>query len=163
MRANCLPVPARDPAQIGYEAYSLQAGGVSMVSGDPLPVWETLPEEIRECWRASAAAVIRELTVRMVAAQQGSGPPGGHGGRPGMEPIMADTKANPEGGAERDSEGGIPPVEREVPAEDHGQEVPSDEEAARGREPRTGILPARDDDPLAATPGPADEENDGHK
>lgn len=152
--------PDKDPGQIGYEGYARQSGGVSWVTGGQLPEWADLPEKIRDGWRAAAVAVITDLTGRMVAAQQGRAGPGGHGGRPGMEPIMADTKANPEGGAERDSEGGIVPQEREVPPEDHGTEPVSDEEAARAREPRTGILPARDDDPIAATPGPADE-NDG--
>lgn len=151
-----LQLPGPDPGQICYEGYVRQSGGVSMVSGETLPGWPDLAESIRMCWREGALDLLHYLTDRMVAAQQGSGGPGGHGGPPGMEPAMAENKDQE---TQRDADGGIIPQEREVPPEDHGTEPVSDEEAARAREPRTGILPARDDDPIANTPGPADQED----
>jgi hypothetical protein len=81
-----------------------------------------------------------------------------------MEPIMSDAKDKDREeteAAERQPDGTILPEEREVPPEDHGHEGLDDEAAAVGREPRTGILPARDDDPIANTPGPADEGGNG--
>lgn len=39
-----------------YEAYKARAGGVSLVSGDPLPGWDALPERIREAWDAAGVA-----------------------------------------------------------------------------------------------------------
>lgn len=44
--------------QRGYEAYSKAAGGRSLVSGDPLPGWDALPEAIQQAWVAAAAAII---------------------------------------------------------------------------------------------------------
>jgi hypothetical protein len=41
-----------------YKAYSWSAGGVSLVSGDPLPPWDELPPEIQRAWVAAASAVI---------------------------------------------------------------------------------------------------------
>lgn len=71
---------------------------------------------------------------------------------------MADAKDKDREETEHQPDGTILPEEREVAPEDHGHEGLDDETAAVGREPRTGILPARDDDPIANTPGPADQE-----
>lgn len=42
---------------IAYDAYVLAAGGVSLVSGQPLPDWGSLPEAIQAAWEAAATAV----------------------------------------------------------------------------------------------------------
>lgn len=44
--------------QIAYEAYVKKAGGVSLVTGDQLPKWDTLSYAIQECWEAAADAVL---------------------------------------------------------------------------------------------------------
>ena len=41
-----------------YEAYSHHADGRSLVTGDPLPVWLELPEEIRAAWVAAATEAV---------------------------------------------------------------------------------------------------------
>jgi hypothetical protein len=45
------------PGQVAYEAYHDVAGGVSLVSGDPLPAFAELPAAIRRAWEAAAEAV----------------------------------------------------------------------------------------------------------
>lgn len=40
-----------------YEAYSVSAGGKSLVTGDPLPAWDELPAPVRAAWIAAALAV----------------------------------------------------------------------------------------------------------
>lgn len=162
-----LQLPGADPGQLAYDAYVRQAGGVSLVSGEPLPGWLDQEPEIQECWRAAAVAIVNYMAVRIAEAKAGSPGPGGHGGRPGMEPIMSDAKVRDDDRGKDEAEtvhepdGTILPEEREVPPEDHGHEQVDDETATVGREPRTGILPARTDDPIANTPGPADEDGDG--
>lgn len=44
-------------AREAYEAYCSAAGGKSLVTGDPLPSWEMLPEKIQHAWLMSAAWV----------------------------------------------------------------------------------------------------------
>ena len=44
-------------AEVGYTEYVRQAGGVSLVSGQPLPVWEELPDNIKYAWEAAASAM----------------------------------------------------------------------------------------------------------
>jgi len=41
-------------AQRMYEAYWNASGGMSAVTGTPLPEWAECPEKVRECWQASA-------------------------------------------------------------------------------------------------------------
>lgn len=43
--------------QIAYDAYRNHAGGVSLVSGDPLPGWDELPERIQAAWEAAADSI----------------------------------------------------------------------------------------------------------
>jgi hypothetical protein len=45
-------------AQIAYEAYRKQTGGVSLVSGDKLPPFEALRPEIQDAWWAASYAVL---------------------------------------------------------------------------------------------------------
>ena len=42
---------------LAYNAYCDAAGNRSLVSGDPLPLWDDLPWEIRQAWDAAAEAV----------------------------------------------------------------------------------------------------------
>ena len=42
--------------QVLYEAYKAAAGGVSAVTGDPLPTWDQCSPKVRECWAAVARA-----------------------------------------------------------------------------------------------------------
>lgn len=44
--------------QIAYEAYCESTGGVSAVSGAPLPEWDDQSPEIQRAWVRAAAAVI---------------------------------------------------------------------------------------------------------
>lgn len=41
-----------------YLAYRESVGGISAISGDPLPMWEQCPPVVREGWRAAADAVL---------------------------------------------------------------------------------------------------------
>jgi hypothetical protein len=43
--------------KIGYDAYREHSGGVSLVSGEPLPFWDDQSPEIRAAWDAAALAV----------------------------------------------------------------------------------------------------------
>jgi len=43
--------------QTAYEAYCVQSGGVSLVTGVELPPWHELCEEIQQAWIAAASAV----------------------------------------------------------------------------------------------------------
>ena len=43
--------------RIAYNAYVVEAGGVSLVSGAKLPEWEELQAPIRSAWIAAARAV----------------------------------------------------------------------------------------------------------
>lgn len=52
-----------DLAKIAYDAYVKAAGGKSLVSGEPLPAFEDLPQEIQWAWDASSQAVARELSA----------------------------------------------------------------------------------------------------
>lgn len=60
-RSSEYPVSNEAVAQHAYEAYSAQAGGKSLVSGDQLPEWEQLSDEIKQAWHAVAEAVRRHV------------------------------------------------------------------------------------------------------
>lgn len=45
-------------ARIGYMAYREHTGGVSLVSGDPLPIWNDLPLNVQDAWKCAAEAII---------------------------------------------------------------------------------------------------------
>jgi hypothetical protein len=47
--------------QVCYEAYWDQAGGKSLVTGDPLPLWGDQSPEIQAAWEAGAGAVERRF------------------------------------------------------------------------------------------------------
>lgn len=50
-----------DLGAIAYNAYRDTTGGVSLVTGDPLPGWDELPDPIRNAWDAAANAVRETL------------------------------------------------------------------------------------------------------
>jgi hypothetical protein len=45
------------PGQVAYDAYRDVAGGVSLVTGTPLPEFAELTAAIRAAWEAAAEAV----------------------------------------------------------------------------------------------------------
>jgi hypothetical protein len=47
--------------KIAYEAYVKETGGVSPVSGEPLPAWSCLSLEIRKPWEAAGNAVFQTI------------------------------------------------------------------------------------------------------
>lgn len=49
-------------AEIAYEAYRKQSGGVSLVSGQPIPAFEELQDDIKVAWHEAAQAVIAATT-----------------------------------------------------------------------------------------------------
>lgn len=49
----------RTVGQIAYEAYCAQTDWKSLVSGQPLPQWSEVKEEIKLAWEAAAMAVVR--------------------------------------------------------------------------------------------------------
>jgi hypothetical protein len=56
-------------AKIAYEGYRNHTGGVSLVSGSPIPAWEDLPAAIQLVWVQiepwpSAAVVRQSLTTQ---------------------------------------------------------------------------------------------------
>ena len=60
------PATARNTAgRIAYEAYAIQAGGHSLVSGAELPPWDTLPASIAEAWEAAGQAVTDSTVPEM--------------------------------------------------------------------------------------------------
>ena len=44
-------------AKTAYDAYCKFTGGVSLISGEKLPEFEVLRQEIRDAWWAAASAV----------------------------------------------------------------------------------------------------------
>jgi hypothetical protein len=52
--------------QTAYEAYFRQCGGVSLISGAPLPTWENQAKRIQEAWQAAAQAVGARLIHHLV-------------------------------------------------------------------------------------------------
>ena len=47
-----------DYGRIAYEGYFGASDGKSLVSKEPLPPWEELPEDIRLAWTVAAAEVL---------------------------------------------------------------------------------------------------------
>lgn len=43
---------------VAYDAYCAHTGGKSLVTGDKLPDWNDLKQEIRDAWQAAANAVL---------------------------------------------------------------------------------------------------------
>lgn len=56
----------KSKAQIAYEAYSENAGGKSLATGQPLPPWEKLSPEIQAAWEAAATAVVKAVGYDIV-------------------------------------------------------------------------------------------------
>ncbi len=59
-----------DFLKIGYESYCRETGGVSPVTGDQLPPWEELPEEVRAAWTAATYDIVNttiQATATMIA------------------------------------------------------------------------------------------------
>lgn len=52
--------------QTAYEAYCEKAGGKSLVSGAPLPVWEAQAPAIQEAWEAGAEAAIKSYAENVL-------------------------------------------------------------------------------------------------
>lgn len=48
----------KTPGQIAYEAYYKESDGKSLISGEPLPLWDALRGNIRDAWNAAALAVL---------------------------------------------------------------------------------------------------------
>lgn len=48
-------------AEIAYEAYRAHTGGVSIISGHPIPPFAELDPRIKAAWEAAAAAVMEEV------------------------------------------------------------------------------------------------------
>lgn len=48
------PKPDDTDGRAAYEAYRSQSAGRSLVSGDPLPEWDTLPYKIKLAWGYAA-------------------------------------------------------------------------------------------------------------
>jgi len=41
-----------------YEAYRDHTGGVSLASGQPIPTWDDMREDVKDAWRASGRFVV---------------------------------------------------------------------------------------------------------
>jgi hypothetical protein len=50
--------------QIAYEAYLDFSGGVSLISGHPLPEWDAQEAKLQLAWEASAHAVAEAVEAR---------------------------------------------------------------------------------------------------
>jgi hypothetical protein len=48
-------------ARIAYESYSAVASKSSLAAGDPLPLFDELPEEMQAAWIAAAEAIKSEV------------------------------------------------------------------------------------------------------
>jgi hypothetical protein len=44
--------------RIAYDAYCMNTGGKSLVSGDDLPLWDDLRDQFKTAWIAAAHAVV---------------------------------------------------------------------------------------------------------
>lgn len=49
--------------QIAYEAYCNATGGVSLISGDKLPEFDSLKQAIKDAWEVAAQAVIYDWKI----------------------------------------------------------------------------------------------------
>ena len=50
-----------EEGQVAYTAYRDHTNGRSLVSGEPIPEWEFLPEQVKAAWQAAGEAVARLL------------------------------------------------------------------------------------------------------
>lgn len=44
--------------KVAYDGYRDFSDGKSLISGQPIPEWEKLPENIQQAWEAAARAVL---------------------------------------------------------------------------------------------------------
>lgn len=63
-------------ARLGYEAYGNKANWKNY-QGNPMPIWEDLPDNIKEYWKANAMAIhqndmklVQELKEEFIASLQ---------------------------------------------------------------------------------------------
>jgi len=49
-------VAAKTLGQVAYEAYRNKSGGKSVISGSPLPEWNSQSDAVKECWQAAGEA-----------------------------------------------------------------------------------------------------------
>jgi hypothetical protein len=47
--------------KIAYEAYRKDSGGKSLISGQPIPAFDILPEAIQHAWSEAAHAAAEEI------------------------------------------------------------------------------------------------------
>jgi len=57
----------REDAEVAYTAYRNHTGGVSLASGQRIPEWVELRDDIKAAWRASAAALRERVGDSAVA------------------------------------------------------------------------------------------------
>lgn len=50
--------------KVAYEAYFVHSNGVSLINGEPLPMWDELNNNIRLAWTVAAKAVVIREAVR---------------------------------------------------------------------------------------------------
>jgi len=50
--------------KLAYDAYCTQAGGVSLVSGEPLPPWDGLTGPLQDAWITAARTVEAHVRER---------------------------------------------------------------------------------------------------
>jgi hypothetical protein len=53
---------AYERGQLAYDAYAAEVGGVSAVTGDPLPAFADTGELVQSGWIAAAAAVVADVS-----------------------------------------------------------------------------------------------------
>jgi hypothetical protein len=57
-----------DLAYFAYRAYGEATGGLNSL-GDPIPVWEDLPENTRQAWRATTEALSVHVVMSVAAVE----------------------------------------------------------------------------------------------
>lgn len=72
------PFSARTLGRAAYMAYTAKAGGVSLVTGDKLPEWDALAENIQDAWMDAGDAafwvVMNHITALRFAGRSGGRP-----------------------------------------------------------------------------------------
>lgn len=57
-----MPSRIDELAEAGYNAYRESTGGVSAITGDPLPDLKDTPASVQRAWRAAAGAIDQAIT-----------------------------------------------------------------------------------------------------